>query len=86
MQVAIPKMQDHEQVVWQSVTPEVTLNWCTVAGNDAFYGGAETRIDSTEELQTYLETILQPDEIPEYLQQYDDAFFADSTLVVHSFQ
>lgn len=86
MQVAIPKMQDHEQVVWQSVTPEVTLNWCAVTGNDAFSDGSETRIDSTEELQTYLETILQPDEIPEYLQQYDDAFFAESTLVVHSFQ
>lgn len=86
MQVAIPKMQDHEQVVWQSVTPEVTLNWCAVIGNDAFSDGSETRIDSTEELQTYLETILQPDEIPEYLQQYDDAFFAESTLVVHSFQ
>lgn len=86
MQVAIPKMQDHEQVVWQSVTPEVTLNWCAVTGNDAFSDGSETRIDSTEELQTYLEMILQPDEIPEYLQQYDDAFFAESTLVVHSFQ
>lgn len=86
MQVAIPKMQDHEQVVWQSVTPEVTLNWCAVTGNDAFSDGSETRIDSTEELQTYLETILQPDEIPEYLQQYDNAFFAESTLVVHSFQ
>ncbi|MEE0114100.1 MAG: dockerin type I repeat-containing protein [Ruminococcus sp.] len=86
MQVAIPKMQDHEQVVWQSVTPEVTLNWCAVTGNDAFSDGSETRIDSTEELQTYLETILQPYEIPEYLQQYDDAFFAESTLVVHSFQ
>lgn len=48
MQVAIPKMQDHEQVVWQSITPEVTLNWCAVTGNDAF--------------------------------------FAESTLVVHSFQ
>lgn len=86
MQVAIPKMQDHEQVVWQSITPKVTLDWCAVTGNDAFSDGSETRIDSTEELQTYLETILQPDEIPEYLQQYDDAFFAESTLVVHSFQ
>ena len=79
-------MQDHEQVVWQSITPEVTLNWCAVTGNDAFSDGADAYIDSTEELQTYLETILQPDEIPEYLQQYDDAFFAESTLVVHSFQ
>ena len=86
MQVAIPKLQDHEQVVWQSITPKVTLDWCAVTGNDAFSDGSETRIDSTEELQTYLETILQPDEIPEYLQQYDDAFFAESTLVVHSFQ
>ena len=86
MQVAIPKMQDHEQVVWQSITPEVTLNWCAVTGNDAFSDGADAYIDSTEELQTYLEAVLQPDEIPEYLQQYDDAFFAESTLVVHSFQ
>ena len=79
-------MQDHEQVVWQSITPEVTLNWCAVTGNDAFSDGADAYIDSTEELQTYLEAVLQPDEIPEYLQQYDDAFFAESTLVVHSFQ
>lgn len=43
MQVAIPKMQDHEQVVWQSVTPEVTLNWCAVTGNDAFSDGSENR-------------------------------------------
>lgn len=86
MQVAIPKMQDHEQVVWQSITPEVTLNWCAVTGNDAFSDGADAYIDSTEELQTYLEAVLQPDEIPAYLQQYNDAFcrirIGDSTASV----
>lgn len=86
MQVAIPKMQDHEQVVWQSVTPEVTLNWCAVTGNDAFSDGADAYMDSTEELQTYLEAVLQPDEIPAYLQQYNDAFFAESVLVIRQFQ
>lgn len=86
MQAAIPKMQDHEQVVWQSVTPEVTLNWCAVTGNDAFSDGADAYIDSTEELQTYLEAVLQPDEIPAYLQQYNDAFFAESVLVIRQFQ
>ena len=86
MQVAIPKMQDHEQVVWQSVTPEVTLNWCAVTGNDAFSDGADAYIDSTEELQAYLEAVLQPDEIPAYLQQYNDAFFAESVLVIRQLQ
>lgn len=86
MQVAIPKMQDHEQVVWQSVTPEVTLNWCAVTGNDAFSDGSDAYIDSTEELQTYLEAVLQPDEIPAYLQQYNDAFFAESVLVIRQLQ
>lgn len=85
LQVAMPKIQYHpEKVVWEDILPEVDYDFQKVTGTESFSSDRGFTATSTTELQTYLEEILTPEEIPAYLEKFDDTFFAENALLLYS--
>jgi hypothetical protein len=85
LQVAMPKIQYHpEKVVWEDILPEVDYDFQKVTGTESFSSDSGFTATSTTELQTYLEEILTPEEIPAYLEKFDDTFFAENALLLYS--